>query len=268
LYVLLASRPNSIDRSSPLPLWAQVLVDLQAGLANGEFDERFPTDKQLIEHYGVSRQTVREAVRRLTDEGVIERERGRGTRVHAFRQIGGSLESLYEQVQAQGAVQRSVVRVAAVVTEPGIAARLKLPSPARARLVLIERLRLADEAPLALDRSWLPERLAARLLDADLSHTGVYVELQRRCGVVVDRGSESIRPVLPAPEDRRALQLPRGEAAFAIQRLALAGERPVEWRESIVRGDRYTITLDLTRRQSAGAARTIPWAPVVIDGAG
>jgi GntR family transcriptional regulator len=261
----LDARPN-IDRSSPLPLWAQVLVDLQERLADGEFDERFPTDKELIERYGVSRQTVREAVRRLTDEGVIERERGRGTRVHAFRQIGGSLESLYEQVEAQGATQRSVVRAAAIVTDRAVAARLRLPAPARARLLLIERLRLADEVPLALDRSWLPDKLADRLLDADLSHTGIYVELQRRCGIEVDRGSESIRPAIPAPDDRRTLQLPRGEAAFAIQRLAFAGERPVEWRESIVRGDRYTITLELTRRQSAGAARAIPWAPVVIDG--
>ncbi|HEY4277145.1 MAG TPA: GntR family transcriptional regulator [Conexibacter sp.] len=258
-------RPQ-IDRSSPLPLWAQVLVDLQASLANGEFDERFPTDKELIERYGVSRQTVREAVRRLRDEGVIERERGRGTRVHAFRQIAGSLESLYEQVQAQGAVQRSVVRVAALVSDAEIAARLRLPSPARARLLMIERLRLADEAPLAIDRSWLPERVAEGLLDTDLSHTGIYVELMRRSNVDVDRGSESIRPVLPAPDDRRALQLPRGEAAFEIQRLAYAADRPVEWRVSIVRGDRYTITTDLTRRTSPTAARGLPWAPVVVAG--
>ena len=72
-----------MDRASPMPLWAQVLSDLSDRLGAGEFDERFPTDQELVEAYGVSRQTVREAVRRLADDGLLARERGRGTRVRA-----------------------------------------------------------------------------------------------------------------------------------------------------------------------------------------
>jgi Bacterial regulatory proteins, gntR family len=48
-------------------------------LAGREFRLRFPGDNELTGHYGVSRHTVREAVRRLQDEGVVERGRGRGT---------------------------------------------------------------------------------------------------------------------------------------------------------------------------------------------
>jgi GntR family transcriptional regulator len=69
----------SLDRNSPMPLWAQVLGDLRARLARGEFTGRFPGDEELRAQYGVSRHTVREAVRRLQAEGVIERGRGRGT---------------------------------------------------------------------------------------------------------------------------------------------------------------------------------------------
>jgi GntR family transcriptional regulator len=226
-------------------LWAQVLGDLQSGLAAGEFGERFPTDSELVERYGVSRQTVREAVRRLSDAGVLERERGRGTRVRAFQQVGGSLESLYEQIEAQGAAQRSVVRVREVTVAPAVAGRLRLP--ATAQLVHIERLRLADDEPLALDRSWLPPVVAAELLEIDLSHTGIYVELLRANGIDVDGGSEQIKPVLPSAADARTLQLPPDAAAFSIERLATAGGRPVEWRHSLVRGDRYTISFRLSR---------------------
>ncbi len=245
MYVPFAGRRPLIDRSSPLPLWAQVLEDLRARLTAGEFVERFPTDNELVARYGVSRQTVREAVRRLSDAGVLERARGRGTRVRDFQQIGGTLESLYEQIEAQGAAQRSIVRARELVTDPAIATRLKLA--ADAHLVHIERLRLADDEPLALDRAWLPEDLAAGLLTADLSHTGIYLELLRSCGVEVDHGSEQIKPLLPAAEDRKTLRLPRGEAAFSIERLTHSAERPVEWRHSLVRGDRYTITLALAR---------------------
>ncbi|UTI65329.1 GntR family transcriptional regulator [Paraconexibacter antarcticus] len=239
-----------------MPLWAQVLDDLRARLAGGEFADRFPTDGALVERYGVSRQTVREAVRRLSDEGLLERTRGRGTTVRGFEHVGGSLESLYEQIEAQGAAQRSVVQARERVVDGPVAQRLGLAPDAR--LVYIERLRLADEEPLALDRAWLPARVAASLMKADLSHTGIYVELLRAAGLQVDGGSEQIRPVIPAAEDRRTLRLPRGEAAFSIARLTRSGGRPVEWRTSIVRGDRYTISLELAR-----SAR-VPWVPAEV----
>jgi GntR family transcriptional regulator len=237
-----------------MPLWAQVLADLRTRLAEGAFAQRFPTESELVAHYGVSRQTVREALRRLSDAGVIERERGRGTRVRGFQQVGGSLESLFEQIEAQGAAQHSVVRLREVVRDAAVAARLDLP--ADAPLAHIERLRLADDAPLALDRSWLPEELAAELLDTDLSHTGIYVELLRSRGLEVDGGQEQIKPVLPDRADRLALDLPAREAAFSIERLTTAGGQPVEWRHSLVRGDRYTITFSLSpARRHPG----VPW---------
>ena len=246
-----------VDRSDPLPLWAQVLADLRSQLAAGRFAERFPTDNDLAARYGVSRQTVREAVRRLTDAGVLERGRGRGTRVRDFQQIGGSLESLYEQIEKQGADQHSIVRARELVVDEAVAARLGLPPDAR--LVHIERLRLADGEPLALDRAWLPEPLAAELLLADLTHTGIYVELRQARDIDVDRGTEQIKPAIPSAADRKTLKLPRGQAAFSIERLAFAGDQPIEWRHSLVRGDRYTISLSLSRSRHAGAH--VPWMP-------
>lgn len=246
-----------IDRSDPLPLWAQVLTNLRRRLQAGEFQERFPTDEQLVAEYEVSRQTVREAVRRLADEGLLERTRGRGTRVKAFEQTAGTLESLYEQVRTQGATQRSIVHAAEIVTDGAIAQRLTLPE--NAALVHIERLRLADEEPLALDRAWLPAEIARPLLGRDLTRTGLYVELARTCGAEGLYASERIRPVLPRPEDRRTLKLPRGKAAFSIERLTKARDDvPVEWRWSLVRGDRYTIKIELSA--SRHGTPGLPWA--------
>jgi GntR family transcriptional regulator len=248
----------AVDRSSPLPLWAQVLADLTERLAAGEFGERFPTDLELVETYGVSRQTVREAVRRLADDGVLARERGRGTRVRAleFEHTPGTLEGLFHQVEAQGATQTSVVRVREQTTDPEIARRLELP--ARAQLVHIERLRLADAEPLALDRSWLPARVARGLLDASLTHAGLYDELARLCGVTIVGGNERVRPVVPTASERRALKLPQGVAGFAIERLVRSDSEPVEWRQSLVRGDRYSLVVELAPRRARQPS--LPWA--------
>ncbi|HWF74400.1 MAG TPA: GntR family transcriptional regulator [Solirubrobacteraceae bacterium] len=250
--------PPAIDRSSPLPLWAQVLADLTDRLDAGEFDERFPTDHELVAAYGVSRQTVREAVRRLADEGLLARERGRGTRVRTleFEHTPGTLEGLFHQVEAQGATQTSVVRVREQTTDAEAARRLELP--ARAELVHIERLRLADGEPLALDRSWLPARVAQRLLDAPLTHAGLYDELARRCGVTIVGGSERVRPVVPTAGERRALKLHQDVAGFAIERLVRSETEPVEWRQSLVRGDRYSLVVELSPRGPGRPA--LPWA--------
>lgn len=248
----------AVDRASPMPLWAQVLSDLSARLGAGEFDERFPTDQELVEAYGVSRQTVREAVRRLADDGLLARERGRGTRVRTveFEHTAGTLEGLFEQVEAQGVMQTSLVRVREETTDAGIARRLKLS--ARARLVHIERLRLADGEPLALDRSWLPARVARRLLEASLTHAGLYDELARLCDVRIDGGTERVRPVVPNAAERSALAIPSGVAAFAIERLVCSQGVPVEWRQSLVRGDRYSFVIELSPRRVK--QMSLPWA--------
>jgi GntR family transcriptional regulator len=249
---------GAVDRASPMPLWAQVLSDLSARLGSGEFDQRFPTDQELVDAYGVSRQTVREAVRRLADDGLLARERGRGTRVRTleFRHTAGTLEGLFHQVEAQGATQTSVVRIREETSDAGIARRLRLH--ARARLVHIERLRLADGEPLALDRSWLPARVARRLLEASLTHAGLYDELARLCDVRIDGGLERVRPVIPTAPERRALGLPSDVAAFAIERLVSSEGAPVEWRQSLVRGDRYSFVVELSPGRVK--QRSLPWA--------
>lgn len=247
-----------MDRASPMPLWAQVLGDLTARLGAGEFDQRFPTDQELVAAYGVSRQTVREAVRRLADEGLLARERGRGTRVRRveFEHTAGTLDGLFHQVEAQGVTQTSVVRVREVTTDAVVARRLKLP--VRARLVHIERLRVADGEALALDRSWLPARVARALLEAEFTHAGLYDELARLCDVRIDGGVERVRPVIPTPAERRALGIKSDVAAFAIERLVCSEGAPVEWRQSLVRGDRYSFVVELL----PGRVRqpSLPWA--------
>jgi GntR family transcriptional regulator len=251
--------PQALDRASPLPLWAQLLEQLRARLADGEFAERFPTDLELMRGYGVSRQTAREAVRRLADEGLVRRERGRGTRVSqgTFEQTAGTLESLFEYIEAEGHTQTSVTREASERRDARAAGLLGLAL--HAPLIYIERLRLVDGEPLALDRSWLPARVARPLLEIDLARTGIYLELVGRCGVTLQSGSERLRPVLPAAADRRSLALPPRTAALSVERLTYGTAGAVEWRESLVRGDRWSILVELT--PSVGRA-ALPWAPV------
>ena len=96
----------------------------------------------------------------------------------------------------------------------------------------LERLRLAGEEPLALDTVWLPSDLGAPMLEADLSHTGLYDELAARTGIRLDGGREDIRGAVPTAAEQRALAISPSTGALMISRLGYAARRPVEWRRT------------------------------------
>ncbi len=239
-----------------MPLWAQVLDDLRRRLDAGEFAEGFPTDVELTQHYGVSRHTAREAVRRLQEEGVVSRERGRGTFVNSptIEQATGAIYSLFRSIEARGLEQRSEVLDLSEVVDDTVAERLGLTSGAR--LVRLERLRSADGHVLAHDTAWLPAELAAPLLEVDFGHTALYDELQARCGVQITSGTEWISTELPDVDERRLLGVAAKQPVFRIQRSSRAGDRPVEFRETVVRGDRYTFVAQWSPSESYGTVLT------------
>ena len=235
---------SPLDRSSPLPLWAQLEADLRARLDAGEFDHGFPTDAQLVESYGVSRHTVREAIRHVNRTGILRRERGRGTVVNRseFEQSLGGLYSLFRSIEAAGVTQMSEVLDRSVVKDCEAASHLAIEEDAD--LVYIERLRLAGDAPLAIDRAWLPHAIAAPLLDADFTHTALYDELEKACGVRPTEGWERLTPIVPTGADRDRLGMKRTDAAFFLERLGRHDGQVLEWRTTTIRGDRYRFFAD------------------------
>jgi GntR family transcriptional regulator len=230
-----------LDRTDPLPLWAQLERDLRRRLRSGTFDDRFPGELELVTEYGVSRHTVRDALRRLRAEGVLDSGRGRGTWVRKPRieQPLGALYSLFRSVEASGLEQRSVVRALEVRVDPDVATRLE--RPAETEFVYLERLRLADGEPLALDKAWLPRSLAGPLLEADFSHSGLYDELANLTGTRLTGGSEVITAAVPSAEERRLLKIPTATAVLQVNRIGCLRNQPIEWRETLVRGDRFSV---------------------------
>lgn len=246
-----------VDRKSPMPLWAQVETDLRARVESGEFDDAFPTDLQLTESYAVSRHTIREAVRHLNKTGLLTRERGRGTVVNRaeFEQSLGTLYSLFQSVESTGVEQTSEVLRCEIVTDTVAAAHLGADQDGE--LILLERLRLAGGTPLAVDRAWLSREIAEPLLDVDWSHTALYAELANAGSPVPNQGWERLTPIVPSAIDRRRLDLRKTDAAFFLERLGTRGGTPIEWRTTIIRGDRYRFVSDW----SAGVVSTLRPSP-------
>lgn len=238
-------RATPVDRNSPLPLWAQVEKDVERRLRSGEFSDVFPGEMSLVEEYGVSRHTIREAMRRLRESGLVDAGRGRAPKVAAdeIAQPQGTLYSLFASVEAAGHQQRSIVRRLEALADGTVAARLGLEESTP--LIYLERLRLVDDEPLAMDRAWLPARLASPLLEADFTQTSLYAELDQRCDIRLTGGFEKVRAVVPTSAEQALLGIEDRTAALVIDRIGEFRGEPVEWRQTIVRGDKFTLVSDL-----------------------
>lgn len=244
-----ATGADELDRSGQQPLWAQLEHELRRRMELGHFVDRFPTDRELMEIYGVSRHTARHAVSRLGADGILRRSRGIGTSVDArtFERSLGSLYSLFQVVEESGVPQHSEVRSLERVRDAAAARRLELPVDTD--LVHIDRVRFAGDEPLALDRIWLPGELAEPLLDADFTRTSLYNELERTIGRRPNEGWERIHPAIPTDDERTCLDLDDGEAVFSIERLGTHNGVPIEWRVTTIRGNRFTFVADWTAGQ-------------------
>lgn len=228
------------------PLWSKLRVNLENRLAEGDFKDAFPGELALAREYGLSRHTIREALRGLRRDGLVTAARGRTSRVAetAIEQPMGALYSLFTSVESAGIEQYSHVRRLDIRTDKDAAAHLGIAE--NTPLVYLERLRMADDEPLAVDRVWLPATRTRPLLDADFGHTSLYEQLRISCGIRLTGGRERIRAVVPTASEQLLLGCPPEVAALAVDRLGCADGEAVEWRQTLIRGDRFSLTAQFT----------------------
>lgn len=208
-------RPVTLSRARPgQPLWAAVLADLSTRLDGGEFDERFPTDRELMGHYGVSRHTVREAVRGL---GRVERRPRVGGRI---RPTAGVVEQLVSALRALG------VRLDLIDLDPATG-----PDGSASRLLL------ADGQPLLVSRLW-PATSSSVGADELQAFLGL---ISRDTGLVPIK--ETVLPVVPDIDVYAALMLPASIAVYRIEAGVERTGRTVGRHHAYVRPDRYRCSI-------------------------
>jgi GntR family transcriptional regulator len=246
-----------------VPLHRQLEVALRGLIRDGEVrvGDVLPGEHELASGLGVSRHTIRHALGVLAGEGLLRRARGRrgGTSVlappSAAPAIERTLDGFYAfawEMRARGAEHRSYVLERTQRPAAGALAE-RLALPAGAPVERIVRVRTADGEPLVLETTHLPQRLTAGLEPAALERGSLYDALEQLHGITVVRARETLRPIVVRRPVARLLGVRPGTPAFAVERLTFAREGPIEWQESIVRGDRYTYSVELTRAGGHGS---------------
>lgn len=232
-----------LRREAPDPLYLQLKDLLLAEIAAGHYQahQRLPSERELADQFQVSRITVRQALLELARDGSIYTRMGKGTFV-AEPKIDQQLRALTgfsQDVRARGEKPASQVLEARVMQAPMEAAAALRILP-NAEVILLSRLRLADNVPLAIETAYLPFKLFPTLLTHDFAVESLYAVLESEYGLGLVQAEQSIEAALADAREIELLDLAPPAAVLRMQRVTLSnGDIPVEYVLSVYRGDRY-----------------------------
>ncbi len=238
----------AVEKDSSIPPYQQIEAWLLEAIANGELSsgDRLPPERVLARAFQVSRMTLRHALGALEVRGLVTRVLGRngGTFIQGrkiacdLNQITGFTDQLRSNGHRPGSRLLEAVETGA---DEEVAKALEIGSGAPVYRII--RLRLADEQPVAIERSWFPAERFRGLLKRDLNGS-IYALLDICYGERPIKALETLEAVRPTREQAQLLGISGPPVAIQIERIAYSFfGSPVEYARDIFRGDRTKLTL-------------------------
>jgi GntR family transcriptional regulator len=224
----------------------RLLDELVAELGPGAL---LPSERMLADRCGVARMTVRKELDRLVAAGAAYRVQGRGTFVAEQRIVyADALKGFTEDILARGMVPGARVEAQELIAaDHALAAALERPPGTP--VVLIHRVRTADEDPMALEWSYLPGDDFPGLERVRLGDGSLYALLRERYGVTLGIASQRVGAVALSADEAALLDAAAGQPGFLFRRVTRRPSgRVVEYARSLYRGDRYELEMSQARR--------------------
>ncbi|MDX6302157.1 MAG: GntR family transcriptional regulator, N-acetylglucosamine utilization regulator [Nocardioidaceae bacterium] len=238
---------SSTLNDGPRPKHAQ-LTDVLSDLATKELgpDAAIPSERELMSRYDVSRSTVRRAIESLIADGLLHRIAGKGTFVARPRlESRLHLASFSQDMRRRGFTPSTLLlRIEAAVPPKEVATALGLGPEVTAWQ--IDRVRLADGQPVAVENGWYPEALLPGLDRQDLSGS-LYQVFEETYGLGIDAAEQTLWGETADSEMAARLDAPLHTPLLVFRRISCAGDRLLEYVVSRYRGDRYQIHMSLGR---------------------
>ena len=208
----------NLDKSSYIPLYRQLVENITQKIDSGELKpgDRLPSEREMAEDLKVSRITARQALDALEQLGLVYREQGRGTFVAVSHLYGiEGFSSLSEYVMRRGLRPRSrILKQEVVDADDRLLSCLKL-EPGE-KVLHLERLRLADDSPLAFQSSYIPCRLAPGLEDEDLRSRSLFDTLREKYAVYPTWTEPEICATKATEAEAELLELSPGDPVMVV----------------------------------------------------
>ncbi|MEJ2709665.1 MAG: GntR family transcriptional regulator [Anaerolineales bacterium] len=245
-------RRNHLDRTSFKPIYFQLAELIQNQIEDGDLKPggQVPSERELMEQFDISRNTVRMAIESLLKDGLVYRVPTKGTFVAPGKMQFGlfNLRSFSEEMQLLGMQPSSRILDFSLVTpSPRISQALRLaPEQSAFR---IERLQLADGEPMALNTSYIPKHICPDLTRAELEGRSLYQVFEEQFGLLIWRSERVIEPVTARDYEAEMLKVRQGNSLLLVEGTTyLVENQPFEYVKLIYRSDRFQFNIHSLRR--------------------
>lgn len=240
-----------VNKDSLLPIYYQIEEGMKELIAREELKpgDLVPSERELAERYEVSRMTVRQAINNLVNDGYLVRQRGKGTFVASSKIEQGlqGLTSFSEDMRERGMTPGSkLLEFNLVKVSAAIASKLKIDE---GELVYeIKRVRLADELPMAYEMLYISQHIAPGLTE-EIAGASIYEYLEKALNITIAKGEQSLEASIARKNEAAILQIKEGAPVLLIERTSyMDNQKPLEFVQSIYRGDRYKFKIEMERR--------------------
>jgi len=243
-----------LSRSSPVPIYYQLAEALREQIESGALKphERLLSERELSESYNISRMTARQALSKLEVAGYIYRRQGSGSFVAEpkIRQGLLGLSSFTEDMRQRGLSPGArVLSIELVSTNADLIRRFQ--AEANEQFVKIERIRLANGEPMALEFCSLRHKFCPGIEELDFTDRSIYETLRERYNIYLGRADQTIEVKSASEYEAQVLNVKQGTPMWQMERLTYLEDTRIviEYVRSTYRGDRYTLYAELDRRE-------------------
>jgi len=229
-------------------LYAKIARKIRLQIDSGKYNvgDRLPPERKLCEEFEVSRITIRQALNRLQEQKVIDRQQGKGTFVlpSEYNQLLDTLYSFKDEIEKSG--QEANTRMLDI-DRIKVDAYLnhKMGLPLNSYVYRLSRLRLANNIPLVLEYSFIPFSLAPELDRFNFSKVSLYETLNSEYSIEIDKAYETLNATKLTADEADILKKEQDDTAMYIERFAYTNDQIIEFTRSLVIGDKYKYTVEL-----------------------
>lgn len=255
---------GAVDRTDDRPPYKQIADHLRSAVELGRLapGDKLPSEADLVEHYGVSRMTARQAIQELRSEGLVDAEQGRGVfvrRVAPIRRLASDRFARRHRQDGKAAfiveaeksgVEPSVDQIRVTRSTPDAFIQERLGLTPSDHVVVRARRYLANGIPVETAVSYIPAEIAdgTAIAEMNTGPGGIYARIED-AGRILDHFTEEVSARMPTPEERRDLNLGASVPVLRVVRTAYdTTGRPVEVCDTIKAAPAYLLEYELPAR--------------------
>ncbi|WP_180073820.1 MULTISPECIES: GntR family transcriptional regulator [unclassified Acinetobacter] len=245
------SEPTS--KTSQLPLYEQVKGQLQQKIHSGEYPalSQLPSENELSELFSVSRITIRQALHKLSQDGLIFKVHGKGTFVSkpkAYQNIT-QLQGFAEAMSSSGHhILNEVLSIEFIEAPLKVASKLKLA--VRSQVAEIKRVRLLNNEPVSYELTYLPVEIGLQLQNkqVDLRVSDIFTAIEQDLSIPLGYADLNIDAIQADDELAQLLSVDIHTPILRVERLTHdANEYPIDYEYLYFSGESFQYQLRIFR---------------------